>query len=188
MALWNELAVSPLRTSSYTASLQGFGGYSRYVSEEMTNSLDTLSTALLSETLLFSAIKNCTSLNCTDNISWSLCSCYRSHIYIILSTVNDIFQNMKLLISERTYQQTFLSYISVIIFCSYEKYRNFNSYKIYISSHFLSVFQRWDIKKRASVERWSSWLRYRTLEQAASYLYEHCLIFFNRKFQAHCKS
>lgn len=28
----------------------------------------------------------------------------------------------------------------------------------------------------------------RTLEQAASYLYEHCLIFFNRKFQAHCKS
>lgn len=90
MALWNELAVSPLRTSSYTASLQGFGGYSRYVSEEMTNSLDTLSTALLSETLLFSAIKKCTSLNCTDNISWSLCSCYRSHIYIILSIVNDI--------------------------------------------------------------------------------------------------
>lgn len=81
MALWNELAVSPLRTSSYTASLQGFGGYSRYVSEEMTNSLDTLSTALLSETLLFSAIEKCTSLNCTDNISWSLCSCYRSHIY-----------------------------------------------------------------------------------------------------------
>lgn len=92
MALWNELAVSPLRTSSYTASLQGFGGYSRYVSEEMTNSLDTLSTALLSETLLFSAIKKCTSLNCTDNISWSLCSCYRSHIYIILSTVNDNFK------------------------------------------------------------------------------------------------
>lgn len=116
MALWNELAVSPLRTSSYTASLQGFGGYStRYVSEEMTNSLDTLSTALLSETLLFSAIKKCTSLNCTDNISWSLCSCYRSHIYTSFLALSTTY--FKYVIA---YFWTYISAdIPFISFCNY---------------------------------------------------------------------
>lgn len=91
MALWNELVVFSLRIFLYIVSLRGFGGYSRYVLEEMINSLDIFSIVLFLEIFLFSVIKKCISLNCIDNISWFLCSCYRLYIYIIFSIVNDIF-------------------------------------------------------------------------------------------------
>lgn len=108
----------------------------------MTNLLDT-HTALLSETLLFSAIKKCTSLNCTDNISWSqLCSCYRSHIHIILSTVNDV---SKYVIA---YFWTCISadipFISFsFIFCLCEKISKFQFIQnTYISSQFVCLYFR----------------------------------------------
>lgn len=153
----------------------------------MTNLLDT-HTALLSETLLFSAIKKCTSLNCTDNISWSLCSCYRSHIHIILSTVNDV---SKYVIA---YFWTcisadipFISFsvLSLVVWKNIEI--SIHTKYINIKSICVSVFQTCGIKKRASVELWSSWLRY-FLISSQLLIWTMCLYrydFFNRKFQAH---
>lgn len=148
----------------------------------MTNLLDT-HTALLSETLLFSAIKKCTSLNCTDNISWSLCSCYRSHIHIILSTVNDVSKFLNMHISRHSFHkfQFYLLFVWKNIEISiHTKYIN-------IKSICVSVFQTCGIKKRASVELWSSWLRY-FLISSQLLIWTMCLYrydFFNRKFQAH---